>query len=105
MTILRLLRILGSTLPQVLALLLVGGWLDLLGGWNHTDAAFGTLILLFLFSPLMALSLLVTELLAYRKLKKGGQTSPSFSMPGLAMFLVSESFAINLFILTQVRMH
>ncbi len=99
------LRIIGIALPQVLALLLVGGWLDLLGGWNHTDAEFGTLILLFLFSPLMALSLLVAELLAYRKLKRGGQTSPSFSMPGLAMFLVFESFAINLFILSQVRMH
>ncbi len=99
------LRIIGIALPQVLALLLVGGWLDLFGGWNHTDAAFGTLFLLFLFSPLMALSLLVAELLAYRKLKRGGQTSPSFSMPGLAMFLVFESFAINLFILSQVRMH
>jgi hypothetical protein len=100
-----ILRIIGITLPQVLALLLVGGWLDLLGGWNHTDAAFGTLILLFLSSPLMALSLLVAELLAYRKRKKRGQTSPSFSMPGLAMFLVFESFAIDLFILSQVRMH
>ncbi len=99
------LRIIGIALPQVLALLLVGGWLDLFGGWNHTDAAFGTLILLFLFSPLMALSLLVAELLAYRRLKRGGQTSPSFSMPGLAIFLVVEAFAIDLFILSQVRMH
>ncbi len=99
------LRIIGTTLPQVLALLLVGGWLDLLGGWNHTDAAFGTLILLFFASPLMALILLVAELLAYRKIKKGGQTSPSFSMPGLAIFLVVEAFAIDLFILSQVRMH
>jgi len=39
--------------------MLVGGRLDLLGGWNHTDSGFGVLILLFFVTPLATAILLV----------------------------------------------
>lgn len=58
----RLLRGAAVALPQVLAFLVVGACYDLLGGWNHGDQAFGTLIVLFLLGPVVTLALLTTEI-------------------------------------------
>lgn len=98
-------RSLSAALPQILILLLLGGSFDLLGGWNHTDAAFGVLILLFVVAPLMTAILLIVETVRYRKLANGGNKAQSLSMPAVAVFLLVESLATDLFMLSQVKMH
>ena len=91
-------------LPQVLLLLMVGGRFDLLGGWNHTDAAFGTLIVLFVVTPLVTAAWWIVELIVHRR--QGNAGSPSASgRVWLAAAVLVESLAINFFILSQLRMH
>lgn len=99
------LRIFAIALPQILVLLLIGGSLDFLGGWNHTDSAFGTLIILFLLNPIVTLILLIVELIKYRKSKKREGEALSFFMPGLAIFLFVQALLINVVILSQVKLH
>jgi len=99
------LRTIVALLPQILLLLLVGGKLDLLGGWNHTDSAFGVLIALFLVTPLATAILLVVETIRYRRHVKRERETRSFLMPGLATLLFLEALAIDIFILSQLRMH
>ena len=103
-TCMKVLRFLAITLPQILVLLLIGGSLDLLGGWNHTDSAFSTLIILFLVNPIVTLLLLIVEIIKYRRSKRQGDTM-SFFMPGFAIFLFIEALLTNVVILSQVRMH
>ena len=98
-------RTIVASLPQILILLLVGGKLDLLGGWNRTDSAFGVLILLFLVTPVATAILLVGETIRYRRHVKRGMGTRSFLMPGVAIVLFFEALAIDLFILSQLRMH
>ena len=98
-------RTIVALLPQILLLMLVGGKLDLLGGWNRTDSALGVLILLFLVTPVATAILLVVEIIKYRRHGKRERERRSFVMPGFAMLLFIEALAIDLFILSQVRMH
>ncbi len=97
-------RIIAIALPQLLLLMLAAAALDLLGNWNHTDAGFGTLILLFLLNPVVAVIFLVTELVRYRLQGAKGHTSPSFLMPAIAIVIFVEVFATNLYLLSQVKM-
>jgi hypothetical protein len=99
-----LLRIVAIALPQILILMLLGAALDLLGNWNHTDAGFGTLVLLFLLNPVVVMVYLIAELLHYRKLGKQADKQRSFFMSGLAIVIVVEVFATNLYLLSQVKM-
>jgi len=101
----RIFRIIIASLPQILAFLLVGGRLDLLGGWNRTDSALGVLILLFFVTPVATAILLVVETVRYFRHGKRGIEPRSFLMPGLAIALFLEALAIDLFILSQLRMH
>lgn len=78
-----LLRIIAIALPQTLVLMLIGGWFDLLGGWNHTDSGFGILILLFLLNPVVVVIYLIIETMRYRK-------SACKSNTGLCYEMVSE---------------
>jgi hypothetical protein len=98
-------RIIVALLPQILLLLLVGANLDLLGGWNHTDSAFGVLIILFLITPVATAVLLVVETIKYRKHVTREKATGSFLMPGFTIFLFLEALAIDIFILSQVKMH
>jgi hypothetical protein len=98
-------RIIVALLPQILLLLLVGGKLDLLGGWNHTDAALGVLITLFLVTPVATAVLLVVETIEYRKHVTRDKVTRSLLLPGFAIFIFLEALAIDIFILSQVRMH
>lgn len=98
-------RIIVALLPQILLFLLVGGNLDLLGGWNHTDSAFGVLVILFLVTPVATALLLVVETIKYRKHVTGEKVTRSLVMPGFAIFLFLEALVIDIFILSQVRMH
>ena len=85
--------------------MLVGARLDLLGGWNRTDSGFGVLILLFFVTPLAIAILLVVEAIQYRKDARRETATRSFLMPGLAIFLFLEALGLDLYILSQLRMH
>lgn len=98
------LGLVAGLLPQVMLLLLLGGRFDLLGGWNHTDAASGTLMLLFIVTPLVAAAWWIVELLVYRASGKTG-LHPSPGRVWLAAIVLVESLAIDLFILSQLRVH
>ena len=100
----RFFRFTVIALPQVLILLLVGGRYDLLGGWNHTDAALFTLMSLFLLNPLLTLSLLVVETRQYFKARKTAPGRTLLRKPVLAIVLFIEALATDLFILTQLKM-
>lgn len=98
-----LLRIAGTALPQLLALLLAGAYFDLLGGWNHGDSAFGTLMVLFLLAPLSTLVLLVAEGAKYicsLRQKHRRRTARAII---LATVLV-EALALDLLVISQARM-
>ena len=96
-------RCIAITLPQVLILLLVAGSHDMLGGWNQTDDAMGTVLILFLLSPSAMLALLVTEIVKCYKANRG-ERRRTFLFIGLAIIFFVESLAIDLYFLSQLRM-
>ena len=85
--------------------MLVGGKLDLLGGWNRADSGFSVLILLFFATPLATAVLLTAEAIRYRQHLTKENTTASFMMPGVAILLFLEALALDLYILSQLRMH
>jgi hypothetical protein len=56
-------------------------------------------------TPAATAVLLVVETVRYRKHVKGERATRSFVMAGFAIVLFFEALAIDLFILSQVRMH
>lgn len=99
-----ILRFIAISLPQLLLLLPLGASMDLLGGWNHTDAGFNTLLLLFLMTPVVTLNLLIFEIIKYRKSRRLLPERPVRFWPGVAIFLCTETLVINLALLSQLRM-
>jgi hypothetical protein len=98
-------RIAVAALPQLLLLLLVGARLDLLGGFNPTDAGSGIVVALFFLAPLAAAALLVVEVMRRRiHVDQDGRTRSSRRV-AVALVLLLEALAVNLLTLTQVRMH
>jgi len=100
-----ILRFIAVILPQALALLIVAGRLDLLAGWNKTDSAFGVLIVLFLVTPVVTAAYMIVELVVRRRKRSTGLQQESFFWPAIAIMLFVEALALDLFILSQVRMH
>jgi len=99
---LTLLRCVSALFPQLLICLFWAGSHDLLGGWNQTDDALLTLLVLFILAPLFTLSLLVTEIVnAFKKHGSGARKTVWIS---LAVILFIEALAIDFYLLTQVRM-
>lgn len=98
-------RIVVAALPQLPLLLLAGASLDLLGGFNRTDAGFGVLVTLFFVTPVAAAALVVVEIMRRRRQLRHDPRTPSSRMLAFAIFLLLESLAVNLLILSQVRMH
>lgn len=98
-------RLVVAALPQLLLLLLAGARLDLLGGFNRTDAGFGVVVTLFFATPVVTAALLVVEVIRRRKLVDRDRRANASPMVALASFLLLEALALNLLILTQVRMH
>lgn len=98
-------RILVALLPQLLIILIVGARFDLLGGFNRTDAGFGTLMTLFLVTPVATLVLLVVEVTRYILQVRRKDPAKSFMMAALAIFLFLEALAVDLYILSSLRMH
>lgn len=98
-----LLRTIAAVLPQMLIFLLVAGSHDMLGGWNQTDDAMATVLILFLLSPVLTLTLLVTEIVGCYKAKPG-QRGKTFFFIGFALLLFVEALAVDYYFLTQLRM-
>ena len=98
-------RTIVALLPQVLILLLIGGSHDLLFGLNRTDAGFGILLALFLVTPVATLVLLVVEVIRYVLQAKRKDPAKSFMMPAVAIFLFLEALAVDLYIVSTLRMH
>ena len=98
-------RFVVAALPQLLLLLLAGARLDLLGGFNRTDAGFGVVVALFLVTPVATAALVVVEAMRRRRRLRQDGVTRSSGMLAFAIFLLLEALAVNLFILTQVRMH
>lgn len=96
-------RWLAFALPLSLILLLVAGSHDLLGGWNQTDDAMFTVLILFLLSPSVALGLLVTEIVRCCKAVKGKRGRIVLFI-GLAIVFFAEALAVDLYFLSQLRM-
>jgi hypothetical protein len=97
-------RIVVTTLPQILVLLLLGGWLDLLWGFNHTEAGLTVLVFLFLLNPVVTLILLIVETIKYRILVKKNKGTGSLRWRRMSIVLFTEALVTNLFILSQLRM-
>lgn len=98
-------RILVALLPQLLIVLDIGGRYDLLFGLNRTDAGFGILIALFLVTPVATLMLLVVEIVRYVLRIRRKDPERSFWMPALAIFLFLEALAVDVYIVSTMRMH
>jgi uncharacterized membrane protein len=96
-------RCVAIALPQILILLLVGSVNDMLGGWNQTSDAMTTVVTLFLLGPITALALLITEIVKCYKANRG-ERRRTFSFIGLAVALLVQSLAIDLYLLSQLRM-
>ena len=96
-------RYAAMVLPQILIFLLVAATHDMLGGWNQTDDAMGTVLILVLLSPSVTLALLVTEIVRCCKAHKGERVR-TFLYIGLALVLFVEALAIDLYFLSQLRM-
>ncbi|MES9961572.1 MAG: hypothetical protein ABW089_14170 [Sedimenticola sp.] len=89
---------------QLPIILFVAGSKDLLFGFNQTDAGFTTLVLLFLFVPIMNLFWIALEIrLLVVRTRALGELA-SFQMLGFAFLFFVEAIAIDLYLLTQVRM-
>ena len=99
-----LLRIAGIVLPQLLALLVAGAYFDLLGGWNHSDSAFGTLIVLFLLAPLATLVLLTAEGARYIRRFRQEKHQRTARAIILASVLLVEALALDLLVISQAGM-
>lgn len=99
-----ILRFIAICLPQLLILLPLAAYFDLLGGWNNTDAGFNTMLVLLLMTPVVTLNLLIFEFLRYRKSRRLFPELPARFWPMLALFLCVETLAINLALISQMRM-
>ncbi|MES9963968.1 MAG: hypothetical protein ABW116_10535 [Candidatus Sedimenticola sp. 20ELBAFRAG] len=91
-------------LTQLPMILFIAGSKDLLFGFNQTDAGFASLVFLFFSVPVINLGWIVAEIvLLVRKSREQGQLA-SMQMTGIALFFFVESVAIDLYLLSQVRM-
>ena len=97
-------RLIASALPQILILLFLGGWLDILGGFNHTDLGFNIFMLLFLVTPVVSLIFIIVETLKYRRHVKFNQGAGSLLWRNLSIILFIETLVICLLILSTFRM-
>ncbi|MES9857583.1 MAG: hypothetical protein ABW166_13405 [Sedimenticola sp.] len=98
------LRSIAISTTQLPIIYFIAGANDLLFGFNQTDAGFGLMILLFVFVPIINLIWITTEIKRLvKRTKEHGQLA-SMQMTGIALFFFVESIAIDLYLLSQVRM-
>ena len=85
-------------------ILIIGAKFDLIFGFNRMDGGFTILLSLFVLVPLFNLAWLITEITLSVKLFKKRDRKISILMPLMAVFFFAESIAIDLYLLSQVRM-
>jgi hypothetical protein len=82
----------------------IGGVNDLLFGFNQTSAGFDILVLLFVLVPLVDLFWIIIEIKISVRLFKHKKRVASILMPIIAVFFFIEAIAIDLYLLSKVRM-
>ena len=85
-------------------ILIIGAKFDLIFGFNRMDGGFIFLLSLFILVPLFNLAWLIAEITLSVKLFRQRDSAVSILMPIMAVFFFTESIAIDLYILSQVRM-
>lgn len=100
----KFLRALAIILTQSPLLLFVAGQRDLLFGSNQTDAGFSSLLALFFLVPLLNLTWLVAEARRSIRLGKYRVSAMLLLMPCVALLFLLESIAIDLYLLSHLRM-
>jgi len=95
------LRFVAILLPQLLLLMTVAGHVEFLRAWTGTDAALGTLLLLALAAPGVALAWLVVEIIRRRVRRRRGE-APTPAWP--AALVLTEALCLDLVLLSQLRM-
>jgi len=99
-----LFRAITMTLTQCPLLYFELGRRDLLGGFNQTDQGFGLLIGLFIVVPLLNLTWLIVESRRTFKMTGAKGFNKSLPLPFIALLFFCEALAIDLYLLTFVRM-
>jgi len=99
-----LLRLVALLLPQLLLGYFVAGSHDLLWGFNQTSAGFTTLLVGLGLSPLLCLAWIVVESRHAWKHFRRHKSITLLLGPLLAMLILVEALAIDLFILSHFRM-
>lgn len=99
-----LLRAIAVTMTQVPILFFELGRRDMLGGFNQTDQGFGLMIGLFIVVPLIDLVWLIIESRRTFKLTREKGFNKSLLLPFVALFFFFEALAIDLYLLSHVRM-
>ena len=95
------LRVVAILLPQLLLLMTIAGQVELLRAWTGTDAALGTLLLLMLAAPVVALAWLVAEMIRRRvRTRRGEPPTPAWP----AALVLAEALCLDVVLLSQVRM-
>ena len=82
-------------------LLMAGGYFDLLSGWNHTDAAMGTLVVLFVAAPFVAALWLVALAVSNRLRRYRSKLRQPLWPAGLVLV---QALFIALLFLSQLHM-
>jgi hypothetical protein len=96
-----ILGIVAMLLPQLLLGMLFGGYFDLLGGWNHTEAGLRTLVGLFVLTPVVAVFWLATLVTSnWLSRRRGLRRQPLW--PAAAVLM--QAVLVDLLILSQVHM-
>jgi hypothetical protein len=101
MNIVRGTAILLTQLPPIL---LRGAKFDMLFGFNRMDSGFAVLLFLFISVPILNLCWFIAELIRSVKLSGHLKITANISWPIIALFLLLESVAVDLYIASHARM-
>lgn len=96
-----ILAIVAVLLPQLLLLLIIGGYFDVLGGWNHSESGLHVLVGLFAAAPLVAACWLIALAVSnWLGRSHGRPVQPLWP----AVLLLAQAIGIDLLVLSQLRM-
>jgi len=91
-------------LTQMPILLFFGARFDLLFGFNQTDAGWHLLLLLLLLVPILNILWFVTGMALLVSRVRNKNAAFSFWLPLIALFFLMEAVAIDIYLLSQMRM-
>jgi hypothetical protein len=95
-----ILAIVAVLLPQLLLLMIVGGYFDLLGGWNHSESGLHVLVGLFAAAPVVAVLWMIALAVSnWLGRSHGRPAQPLWP----ALLLLIEAIGIDLLVLSQLH--